>query len=36
VRTHSDFRAIVCEAEPVRPDNRRFNGKGLFAILMKT
>lgn len=34
-KTHKDFRALVCEAEPVRPDERRFNGKGLFAILFK-
>jgi hypothetical protein len=34
-KTHSGFRALVCEAEPVRPDERRFNNKGLFAILVK-
>jgi len=26
---------LVCEAEPVRPDERRFNKKGLFAIIAK-
>lgn len=26
---------LVCEAEPVRPDNRRFNNRGLFGILIK-
>ena len=26
---------VVCRAEPVRPDTRRFNGKGLFAIIFK-
>lgn len=31
----SGFRALVCEAEPVRPDERRFNKKGLFAIIVK-
>lgn len=34
-KTRIDFRALVCEAEPVRPDERRFNRKGLFAILRK-
>jgi hypothetical protein len=32
---HTGFRSLICEAEPVRPDSRRFNGKGLFAILVK-
>jgi hypothetical protein len=27
--------AMVCEAEPIRPDLRRFNKKGLFGILLK-
>src|ERR1043166_2480507 len=26
---------LVCEAEPVRPDARRFNQKGLFGLLVK-
>jgi hypothetical protein len=26
---------MVCEAEPVRPDNRRFNQKGLFGVILK-
>jgi len=30
-----DHRAIVCEAEPVRPDPRRFNQKGLFGIILR-
>ena len=34
-KAHSDLTALVCEAEPVRPDERRFNKKGLFAILKK-
>ena len=25
----------ICEAEPIRPDERRFNQKGLFGILLK-
>jgi predicted O-methyltransferase YrrM len=35
-KSHRDFRALVCEAEPLRPDERRFNRKGLFAIITKT
>jgi hypothetical protein len=31
----SGHRAIVCEAEPIRPDPRRFNQKGLFGIILK-
>lgn len=31
----SGYCAFVCEAEPVRPDHRRFNRKGLFAIVLK-
>lgn len=27
--------ALVCEAEPVRPDSRRSNGKGFFGIMLK-
>jgi hypothetical protein len=34
-REYSGFRALVCEAEPIRPDNRRFNGRGQFAIVVK-
>jgi hypothetical protein len=26
---------LVCEAEPIRPDLRRFNKKGLFGIILK-
>ena len=33
--THTGFYSLVCEAEPIRPDMRRFNQKGLFAILLK-
>jgi hypothetical protein len=27
--------SIIAEAEPLRPDTRRFNGKGLFGIILK-
>lgn len=29
------YPAFVCEAEPVHPDTRRFNNKGLFGIILK-
>jgi len=35
-RAHPGHPALVCEAEPVRPDLRRFNGKGLFGVIIKT
>lgn len=35
VESHVGFHVLICEAEPVRPDTRRFNEKGLFAILLK-
>ena len=31
-----DCRSVVCEAEPLRPDFRRFNLKGLFGIVLKS
>jgi predicted O-methyltransferase YrrM len=34
-RSHPNCRALVGEAEPVRPDTRRFNQKGLFALIVK-
>jgi Methyltransferase domain len=34
-RAFTDHRSIVCESEPLRPDSRRFNKKGLFGILLK-
>lgn len=34
-REYSGFRALIGEAEPVRPDERRFNKKGQFAIVVK-
>jgi hypothetical protein len=35
MRTMSGNRALICEAEPVQPDLRRFNKKGLFGIIVK-
>jgi hypothetical protein len=29
-------RAWICEAEPVRPDERRANKRGLFGVILKT
>ncbi len=34
-QSFSGFRALVCEAEPVRPDLRRNNKKGMFGIILK-
>jgi hypothetical protein len=34
-KAHSGYAALICEAEPVRPDPRRFNQKGLFGIILK-
>jgi hypothetical protein len=31
----SDQHSMICEAEPLRPDFRRFNKKGLFGIILK-
>ena len=31
----SGFRSLICEAEPLRPDLRRFNKKGMFGIIQK-
>jgi hypothetical protein len=31
----SGHQSIVCEAEPLHPDLRRFNKKGLFGIILK-
>jgi hypothetical protein len=28
--------SLICTAEPLRPDTRRFNKKGLFGIILKT
>jgi Methyltransferase domain len=34
-QTFPDHRSMICEAEPIRPDLRRFNKKGLFGIILK-
>jgi hypothetical protein len=34
-KTFSGHASMICEAEPLQPDLRRFNQKGLFGILMK-
>lgn len=34
-QTFSGHRSLICEAEPLRPDLRRFNKKGLFGIILK-
>jgi methyltransferase family protein len=31
----SGHRSLICEAEPLHPDMRRFNQKGLFGIILK-
>jgi methyltransferase family protein len=31
----TDHQSLICEAEPLRPDLRRFNKKGLFGIILK-
>jgi len=31
-----DQPAMVCQAEPVRPDLRRFNERGLFGVILKS
>jgi hypothetical protein len=35
VQTTPTGHSLVCEAEPVRPDPRRFNKKGMFGIVLK-
>lgn len=34
-QTHQDHPAFICTAEPLSPDRRRFNQKGLFGIICK-
>jgi Methyltransferase domain len=31
----SDHQSLICDAEPLHPDLRRFNKKGLFGIILK-
>lgn len=33
--SHDGHFSLICESEPVRPDARRFNQKGLFGIIFK-
>jgi|SRR5271165_697482 len=33
---HSVHESLICEAEPLRPDLRRPNQKGMFGIILKT
>ena len=35
MQTHPVCASMVCEAEPLYPDPRRFNKKGLFGIILK-
>jgi Methyltransferase domain len=35
LRSFSNQSSLICEAEPLRPDTRRFNKKGLFGIAIK-
>jgi hypothetical protein len=35
VQSYAGHSSIICEAEPLRPDVRRFNKKGLFGIIFK-
>jgi cephalosporin hydroxylase len=32
---HPEYPSFVCPAEPISPDTRRFNQKGLFGIIVK-
>jgi len=34
-QSFSGHQSMICEAEPVHPDLRRFNKKGLFGIILK-
>jgi len=34
-KTFSGYHSMICEAEPLRPDTRRFNQKGLFGVILK-
>jgi hypothetical protein len=35
LQAHPHLHMIVCESEPLRPDVRRANGKGLFGVIIK-
>jgi hypothetical protein len=34
-QSFSGHQSVICEAEPLHPDRRRFNNKGLFGIIVK-
>jgi hypothetical protein len=34
-QTFTGHQSMICEAEPLQPDPRRFNKKGLFGIILK-
>ncbi len=34
MRTHPHRQFLICQAEPLQPDLRRFNGRGLFGIML--
>ena len=34
-QTFCGHQSLICEAEPLHPDLRRFNKKGLFGIIVK-
>ena len=36
LRTHPDDRALVCPAEPLRPDPGRQNDRGVFALVVRS
>jgi methyltransferase family protein len=35
LEAHPGHSSLICEAEPLRPDLRRFNDNGLFGIILK-
>ncbi len=34
-KKHPEHPSFVCTAEPLSPDTRRFNQKGLFGLILK-
>jgi predicted O-methyltransferase YrrM len=35
IQSSSGHQSLICDAEPLHPDPRRFNKKGLFGIILK-
>jgi len=35
IEGHSDYPSFICEADPIRPDHRRVNDKGMFGMVIK-